>query len=295
MAVNKLDISMMEDVGTSANQLLQRDGSGNIPAIDGSLLTGVDPGFTVSTSDPVVTTNPSGGVGSVWFNKTSGEAYICTDATAGANVWTNVGAGSGDIVPYTFQGLAYGYTAGSNSSSANLINKYSYISDGNGTDVGDLSVRRGWTAGQRSITHGYVAGGETGGGTPYLDIIDKLPFATDGTATDVGNLATGTEHNIGCSSSTHGYSTMGHKSPLGTWKDVEKFSFSSDGNASDVGDYYGTARWHGAGASSSTHGYVAGGYDGSSYYVDINKWAFASDGTATDVGNLTTTIAYTTG
>ncbi|SVC36951.1 uncharacterized protein METZ01_LOCUS289805, partial [marine metagenome] len=83
MAVNKLDISMMEDVGTSANQLLQRDGSGNIPAIDGSQLTGVDPGFTVSTSDPVVTTNPSGGVGSVWYNTTSGEGYVCTDATAG--------------------------------------------------------------------------------------------------------------------------------------------------------------------------------------------------------------------
>ena len=40
MAVNKLDISMMEDVGTSANQLVQRDGSGNLPAVDGSQLTG---------------------------------------------------------------------------------------------------------------------------------------------------------------------------------------------------------------------------------------------------------------
>ena len=81
MAVNKLDITMMEDVGTSANQLVQRDGSGNLPAIDGSQLTNVDPGFTQSTSDPTVSTNPSGGVGSVWYNKTSGEAYICTDAT----------------------------------------------------------------------------------------------------------------------------------------------------------------------------------------------------------------------
>ena len=57
MAVNKLDITMMEDVGTSANQLLQRDGSGNIPAIDGSQVTGVDPGFSVSTSDPIKSNN----------------------------------------------------------------------------------------------------------------------------------------------------------------------------------------------------------------------------------------------
>ena len=105
MAVNKLDISMMEDVGTSASQLVQRDGSGNLPAVDGSQLTNVDPGFTQSTSDPTVSTNPSGGVGSVWFNKTSGEAYICTDATAGANVWTNVGAGSGDVKPFHGKGI----------------------------------------------------------------------------------------------------------------------------------------------------------------------------------------------
>ena len=85
MAVNKLDITMMEDVGTSANQLLQRDGSGNIPALDGSQLTGVTE-FTTSTSDPAIDTNPAGGVGSLWYNKTGGEMYCCTDATAGANL-----------------------------------------------------------------------------------------------------------------------------------------------------------------------------------------------------------------
>ena len=89
MAVNKLDITMMEDVGTSASQLLQRDGSGNIPAVDGSQITGVTE-FTTSTSDPAIDTNPSGGVGSLWYNKTDGEMYVGTDATAGANVWTNV-------------------------------------------------------------------------------------------------------------------------------------------------------------------------------------------------------------
>ena len=92
MAVNKLDITMMEDVGTSASQLLQRDGSGNIPAVDGSQVTGLSE-FTTSTSDPAIDTNPSGGVGSLWYNKTGGEMYVCTDATAGANVWKNVGVG----------------------------------------------------------------------------------------------------------------------------------------------------------------------------------------------------------
>ena len=112
MAVNKLDITMMEDVGTSANQLLQRDGSGNIPAVDGSQITGVTE-FTTSTSDPLITTNPAAGVGSLWYNKTSGEMYVCTDATAGENVWTNVGAGTGDVAPVPAAlGNLYGYHHG---------------------------------------------------------------------------------------------------------------------------------------------------------------------------------------
>ena len=102
------------DVGTTAGKILQVDGSGNMPAIDGSLLTGIE-SFTKSASDPTVSTNPSGGVGSEWVNSTSGEIYICTDATAGENVWTNVGAGTGDIVPWLggwTTGTQYGYAMG---------------------------------------------------------------------------------------------------------------------------------------------------------------------------------------
>ena len=98
MALTKVDISLMDNTGTTANKLLAYDGSGNLPAVDGSQLTNVSTA-TSSASDPTVSTNPSGGVGTEWHNTTSGEVYICTDATAGANVWTNVGAGSGDVEP----------------------------------------------------------------------------------------------------------------------------------------------------------------------------------------------------
>ena len=178
MAVNKLDISMMEDVGTSANQLVQRDGSGNLPAIDGSQLTNVDTGFTQSTSDPVITTNPSGGVGSVWFNKTSGEAYICTDATAGANVWTNVGAGSGDVKPSPAprQGTQYGYLFGGMPSVGgriNVIQKYSYTSAANATDVGNLlNVETHGTDNVCSTSHGYSMGHQND--STNSNIIEKL-------------------------------------------------------------------------------------------------------------------------
>ena len=82
------------DVGTAAGKVLQLDGSARIPALSGVNLTGIG-GATSSTSDPTISTNPT--LGAKWINKTSGEVYICTDATTGANVWTNVGAGTGNI------------------------------------------------------------------------------------------------------------------------------------------------------------------------------------------------------
>ena len=67
---------------------------GNMPAIDGSNLTGIS-SFTKNANDPAGNTNPAGGVGTIWANTTSGELYVLTDATTDANVWTNVGDGTG--------------------------------------------------------------------------------------------------------------------------------------------------------------------------------------------------------
>ena len=133
MALTKVDISLMENTGTTANKLLVYDGSGNLPAVDASQLTNVATGITESSSDPTISTNPAGGVGTEWMNITSGEVYICTDATAGENVWTNVGAGTGDIEP--FGAAIAGYIAGGDSGAAtNVVDKFLFTSDGNATD-----------------------------------------------------------------------------------------------------------------------------------------------------------------
>jgi hypothetical protein len=42
MALDKLDIAMLEDVGTGANQLVKLDGSAKLPALDGSNLTNLN-------------------------------------------------------------------------------------------------------------------------------------------------------------------------------------------------------------------------------------------------------------
>ena len=73
--------------------------SGALPAISGAALTNLPSDITKSSSDPTGSTNPAGGVGTVFLNTTSGEMYSCTDATAGANVWTNIGDGTG-VQPY---------------------------------------------------------------------------------------------------------------------------------------------------------------------------------------------------
>jgi len=40
----------------------------------------------INTGNPAVDTNPSS-VGDTWLNSTTGEEFVCTDVTAGANVW----------------------------------------------------------------------------------------------------------------------------------------------------------------------------------------------------------------
>ena len=52
---------------------------------------------TTSASDPTITSNKE--LGHVWANTTSGETYVCTDATNNANVWKNIGDGTWEIAP----------------------------------------------------------------------------------------------------------------------------------------------------------------------------------------------------
>ena len=180
------------DTGTTANKIVKLDGNAKLPALDGSLITSI-PGATKSASDPVITTNPSGGVGTEWVNTTSGEVYLCTDATAGANVWTNVGAGTGDVQPFSYAGSSYGYACGGYRGTypspplSSDIDKFSFASDGNAVVSGYQTVARGYQGqGNQSDTHGYNHAGQ-----PSNNVIDKFAFVTDGFSSDVGDLVVG--------------------------------------------------------------------------------------------------------
>ncbi len=270
------------NVGTIAGKILQVDGSGNMPALDGSQLTGVE-SFTKSASDPTVSTNPSTGVGTEWVNTTNGEIYICTDATAGANVWTNVGAGSGDVVPakHYHDGSNYGYVCGGDISDSapmatNVIDRFAHASSANATDVGDLSKIKSYPAGALSSTHGYTMGGWNyipGEGQPNggLVDIDKFSFASATTnASNIGDLTVLRYNVAGNTSTTHGYGVGGWAYPGDTptgYNIIEKFPYATDSDATDVGDTVVTGNIRKSGSSNSeTHGYQASGNGSSSPY-----------------------------
>jgi hypothetical protein len=175
MATQKVSDTMID--GLSSSKL-----TGALPAISGAALTGLS-GVTKSASDPTITTNPSTGTGTLWANTTSGEMFACTDATAGANVWTNIGEGTGDINPPPYyQGTTHGYIAGGE---RNAIDRFSYSSNGNATDWADLVGSYTHMTGCSSATNGFAIGDTA------VDIINKFPFASQTNATDTGNLVSG--------------------------------------------------------------------------------------------------------
>ena len=254
--------------------------TGALPTIDGSALTGVGSGFMENASDPATDTNPANGLGAVWVNTTTGSIYICTDATADANVWTNVGGGSGDVVPYSFQGTNYGFQAGGFiAGTHNGLWRFSLTSDGNTTDRADMSPAYYGQVGTHSDTHGYTLGGNGNANT-----IEKFPFASQTNASDIADLTEGRNKGASHSTSTHGYMSGGqHNSQSGV---IDKHSLSADDNATDVGDLT-APRSAPAGASSSTHGYTMSGSQGGGTTMmnTIDKFTFASDNNATDIAD----------
>ena len=210
--------------------------------------------------------------------------------------------------PYVFQGSTSGYNAGGGfpiATQGNIIDKYSFATDANATDVGDLSLFKNVAAGQSSNANGYASGGTANPGQGYgpgsnpstVGEIDKYPFASDGNATDIADLYARINSAVGQSSADNGYVSGGtttNPAPgqvstepfTNNSNIIQKFPFASDTNGSNVGDLT-EGRKKPAGQSSSTLGYNAGGLQAPLYLNTIDKFTFASDANAIDVGDLT--------
>lgn len=206
------------------------------------------------------------------------------------------------IIYSPVQGSTSGYTSGGNYYTSptphNTIDKFSFASDGNATDVGDLSQARTGVTGQSSAVSGYTSGGFTyAPPQPSFNTIDKFPFATNTNATDVGDLTVARWVSAGQSSDASGYTSGGTLNPASPFYSniVDKFPFAANANATDVGDLT-EGRIAPSGQSSSTSGYSSGGQPppGAGSNI-VDKFPFASNANAADVGDLTVARHRTAG
>ena len=286
------------DTGTTAGKVVKLDGNAKLPAVSGAALTGIV-GATKNASDPTISTNPSGGVGTEWHNTTSGEVYVCTDATAGANVWTNVGGRSGDIVPYVFQGSSYGYCAGGYSWTApiagqNYIDRWPYTSDANAVDVGDLAVLNSSgiytapfsTRGASSSTYGYIMGGYWDPGANSS--IEKVQLVATADGTDIGDLHTAVGNHHAYSDGTYAYCAGGDSAtPAVQYNIIQSVAYASEVKADTTQNLTATTA-RGVAAQNLTHGYVIGGrHVAAATAVDvIERFQFATTNHSYDVGDM---------
>jgi len=98
-------------------------------------------------------------------------------ANTGGNSSSDNGYASGGFAPPPSTGFK------------NVIDKFPFSSDGNATDVGDLTVaRNSLSEGQNSTSNGYMSGGFAPSIPGTANIIEKFPFGSDANATDVGDL-----------------------------------------------------------------------------------------------------------
>ena len=273
---------------------------------DGSALTGVGgDGATDSANDPAINTNPSGGVGTLWANHTSGELYVCTDATANANVWTNVGGGDGDIQPYAghLGGTAIFFTVAAGGAPSRLQTHYVNIATlGNSQSFGysDISSTPHPSGVCGNNTRTVAAGGHDG--SNYVTTIQTLNPNTKGNTTDFGDLTQSRGSIQGLSSATRAVFSGGDKGgnclgagycPI-TFMDY--ISLNTGGTAQNFGSLANTVSTNhirgGQGTCDGTSGFICGGYGGNNsattavYLSHVQKITIASTGNAITFGNL---------
>ena len=141
---------------TNTSEAMRLTSAGN--AIFTGTITSGDK--TTSSSDPTATTNPSA-VGHHWINSTSGESYICNDATNNDNVWINIASGSGDINNTIFHTATGGtITTHGNYKVHTFLSSgtFEITTLGTAASVDILAVAGGGTGGTYTVVSSYVMG-----------------------------------------------------------------------------------------------------------------------------------------
>ena len=191
---------------------------------------------------------PNGGAGSTTHGyvcggySTAREDSIEKWAYAASSNGTDVGnltqarSNSATQTSTTHGYCAGGYESGAPNSQWDIIDKWAFASDGNATDVGNLTAGNEGLGGCSSQTYGYTSGGRVGG-PPAVTTIQKWTFASDGNSSNVGNVTAARYYQgQNYSSLTYGYMHGGYVATPASSNVIDKWAFASDGTATDVGN-----------------------------------------------------------
>jgi len=219
--------------------------------------------ITKQGSDPTVSTNPSGGVGSLILNTSTGKLWACTDATAGANVWKAGVDGSVEPFPPT---TATGGTITTDGD----YKVHTFTSSGNfvvsasGQPVEYLAIAGGGGGGSQ-----YYSGGGGAGGyltATSFSVSNQTYAITVGAGGAGGSNSAGT---IGANGSTSTFSTIspvggggGGKYPAGAGASGGSGGGSSTSAGTSPAGGSGTAGQGNNGASGFSSGGNPGGSGG---------------------------------
>jgi hypothetical protein len=251
---------------------------------------------TLDANNPAIDTNPTDGLGTKWINTTSGEIFICTDATTDSNTWI------GQTGSFLSGGRGL-FGGGTNTATNDVIDiQYVEISTlSGGADFGDLStVNSQLTGTSNSINErGLFAGGGVGG-AGQSNKIEYVTISSLGNYTDFGDLTVARTSPGGLSNGTNerGVFPGGADSSQGgsgSSNVIDYVTISTTGNAIDFGNLTEGARYMaGAGTSNNTNerGIIAGGKNGSNWLNVIQYITINSTGNGTDFGDMSQTSGY---
>jgi len=194
-------------------------------------------------------------------------------------------------------GTAYGYALAGfvpgDPAAGNIIERFSFTSDGNSADVGDFGVSVYSIGVGQSSTHGYSLGGhDFTAPTYYTNIVQKFSFAASGNSTTL-SYTVGERDRVQSgvhTTPTHAFTAGGYRFPVvGFVNSIDKYSYTDDTNSVVTGGTLSAANADFAGQMSETHGYLTGGTPSVNPDVGfIYKYPFAiSSGNESLVGDLT--------
>jgi len=187
-------------------------------------------------------------------------------------------------------GYAAGRHPGPSTGQGSDIDKVTYATDTNESDIANLSAARGYIpVGTNNNTHGYTLGGAESGSPWAVDVskVDRFTFASDSAELLPGTQLLGTRKNGTTSSNTEkGYVAGGQPiTPRGTT--IEKISYNTDTITSIPSTLpVNQRRASGSTNGDGTIGYYIGGSTspGMNYLSSCTKHVYSTD-TISDVSS----------